>query len=410
MLTTVWAAYYLYAETHPTGGASTERTVATFSQSSVGGFAAALRPSYLYNNSTEVYGGNITLFTPITNWINASIAYSLDSDRVANISLGYTFTVTLSTPVWSKTLVTEVNATTPIQGAVTSIVVPYSVNVTAVVALATAIDSQVDYQGIGYTLSLDPVISGSIAVDGVAQAISAEPTLNFTFVGSLITPSGLQHGSTGSLTVPAPSGSSSGFSAAAPYLALAGSVGGLGSSVWVATRRTEEEELPPLGELVRPYEEAIVATARPPKGVTATSVAEFGDLVKIADTLGKPILRPGGPGGAGGTFYVVDGLIAYSYRYPGTAPLPPEPEPEPRPSAPAAQRVSPVTAELVRRLQKEALRLRNLSIDSVTAADARARVARAMELIRAGSEEAASLEIKRLAYVLTAAENRTRRR
>jgi hypothetical protein len=416
VLTTVWAAYYLYAETHPTGGGGTERTVATYTENSLGAFAAALRPSVLYNNSTEIYGGNVTLFTPITNWINASIDYALETNRVANVSLSDVFLVTLSTPVWSKTLFTGVNHTAPVTGALASLSLQYDVNVTAVVALAAAIDTQLDYQGGSYTLSLAPTISGTVDVAGVEQPIAAEPTLNFTFLGSLISPSGLQHTSSGSLVVSSPVPVSTGFSAAVPYLALVGAVGGLGSSVWVATRRDEGEPLLPLEELIRPYEEAVVETARPPKGVTATTVAKFGDLVKIADTLGKPILRPVGPDPSSGTFFVVDGLIAYSYQYPGTTPVSVEPEPVSKPAhptvsdAPASPAGSPVNAELVRRLQRETLRLRSLSLDSATAIDARARVRRAMELIRAGEDEAALLEIKRLAYILGAAENRARRR
>jgi hypothetical protein len=404
VLTTVWAAYYLYAETHPSGGGSSGTTVATFSESSVGGFAAAVRPSYLYNNSTEVYGGDLILFTPITNWINSSISYSLETNRTAAISLAETFAVTLSTPVWSKTLHTTLNSSMLPAATAATLAVRYAINVSSVVALAAAIDTQLGYQGNGYTLSLDPVISGSVEVAGIEQPVVLEPRLNFTFTGSLITPSGLAYASTGSLLAPAPPTNAGGLAAAVPYLALVGSVGGLGSSAWVATRRTEEERVPPLDEIIRPYEEAIAVIVGAPTEATATPVATFVDLVKIADTLGKPILRPSGPDAAHRTFFVLDGPLAYTYRYTddGGTPTPSENETD----SPSPPGWSPTTAVLVQRLQREVKRLHGLPLDAATAADARRRVSRALDLIRAGAEAEVAIEIEELSRLLTTASER----
>jgi hypothetical protein len=408
VLTTVWAVYYLYAETHPSGGGSSGTTVATYSESSVGGFAAAVRPSYLYNNSTEVYGGNVILFTPITNWINASITYSLESNRTAAISLAETFAVTLSTPVWSKTLFTTLNSSSLPAATAATLTLRYAINVSSVVALAAAIDAQLGYQGNAYTLSLDPAISGSVKVGANEQLLALEPRLNFTFTGSLITPTGLAYASTGSLFAPAVPMTAGGLSATVPYLALVGSVGGLGCSAWVATRRSEEERVPPLDEIIRPYEEAIAVVAGTPTEATATPVATFVDLVKIADTLGKPILRPTGPDAARRTFFVLDGLLAYTYRYPyngGTPAETPAPS-ENETDSPSARGWSPTTAALVQQLQQEVKRLHDLSLDAATAADARRRVSRALDLIRAGAEAEVAIEIEELSRLLTSASER----
>jgi hypothetical protein len=401
VLTTVWAAYYLYAETHPSTGGSSGTTVATYSESSVGEFAAAVRPSYLYNNSTEVYGGNLTLFTPITNWINASINYSIETDRSAAISLVETFAVTLSTPFWSKTLFKELNSSSSPATTVATLALQYAINVSSVVRLAEAINTQLDYYGSGYTLSLDPVISGTVQVAGIEQPLALAPQLNFTFAGSLITPSGLAYGSTGSLLAPSSSATSGGLAGAAPYLALVGSVGGLGGSAWVATRRTEEEAEPPFDEIIRPYEEAIAVVAGVPTEAPATPVETFADLVKIADTLGKPILRLATPDPARRTFFVLDGFIAYTYRYAGNgATSAPSENVSPSPPGPGS---SPVTAVLVQQLRQEVKLLQGLSLDEATAADARRRVSRALSLIRAGAEWEAAIEIEELSRVLTTA-------
>jgi hypothetical protein len=407
VLTTVWAAYYLYAETHPSTGGSSGTSVATYSESSVGEFVAAVRPSYLYNNSTEVYGGNVVLFTPITNWINASVSYSFDTNRTAAISLVETFAVTLSTPVWSKTLFTGLNSSSLPATTAATLAVRYAINVSSVVALATAIDTQLNYYGGGYTLSLDPVISGTVEVAGIEQSLASEPRMNFTFAGSLITPTGLAYASMGSLLAPGRPTTAGGLAAVVPSIALVGSVGGLCGSTWVATRRTEEEPMPPLDELVRPYEEAIAVIAGAPKEVTATPVATFADLVKIADTLGKPILRPAGPDPVRRTFFVLDGLLAYTYRYPGNSGT----------AAPSEDGIdslsgpdlSPVTSVLVRQLQQEIKRLQQLSLDAATAADGRRRVSRALDLIRAGAEAEAASEIEKLSRLLTTASERSGR-
>lgn len=407
VLTTVWAAYYLYAETHPSNAGSTGTTVATYSESSVGGFAAAVRPSYLYNNSTEVDGGDVILFEPITNWINTSITYSLETNRTAAVSLVDTFAVTLSTPAWSKTLFTSLNSSSWSATTAASLAFQYAINVSRVVALATAIDSQLDYYGSGYTLSLAPVISGTVEVAGVEESLALEPQLNFSFSGSLITPSGLAYTATGSLLAAATSTTAGGLAGVLPYLALVGSVGGLGGSAWVATRRTEEEQMVPLDEIIRPYEEAIAVITGAPKVTTVMPVATFPDLVKIADTLGKPILRPAGPDSARSTFFVLDGLLAYTYRYPGeggrSAPA------ENRDDSPSGPPGLPTTAMLVQQLQQEVARLHRLSLDQATAAVARQRVSRALYFIRSGAGEEATIEIEELSRLLATASEGSRR-
>lgn len=163
----------------------------------------------------------------------------------------------------------------------------------------------------------------------------------------------------------------------------------------------------PLDEIIRPYEEAIAVITGAPKVTTVTSVATFPDLVKIADTLGKPILRPAGPDSARSTFFVLDGLLAYTYRYPGeggrSAPA------ENRDDSPSGPLGLPTTAMLVEQLQQEVARLHRLSLDQATAAVARRRVSRALYFIRSGAGEEATIEIEELSRLLTAASEGSRR-
>jgi Family of unknown function (DUF5305) len=393
VLTTIWAAYSLFVETR-SPSSSTSIEVATYSQGSVNSFVAALAPSYLYNNSTEITGGNTTLFTPITNWINASLAYSFGTNRTATISLSEVIEVTLSTSIWSKVLFTTTNTTSLPTTTLATMAFQYDINVTSVVALAEAIDTQLGYFGSGYLLSITPEITGTVAVAGLQQAVAFEPQLNFTFSGSLIKPSGLAYASTGALYADGHVVDPDGAAEALLALGLAGSLAALGSCAWVVIRRADERPSPPLDEIIQPYEEAIAAVTEPPKGATTTAVATFGDLVKIADTLGKPILRPGSPDSARRTFFVVDGNVAYTYHHVVQDGTPPPPE-KVTVKSPGLRR-SPATSRLVQLLQQQVNRLRSLPLDEATNAKARQSVRRAMDLIYAGMNEEAADEIERL--------------
>jgi hypothetical protein len=284
----------------------------------------------------------VTLFTPITNWINVTIVSSVSANRSAAISFEEAFSVRLSTPVWSKLLFTWENDSSVPAGTLMALTTRYDVNVSSIVALASAIDNQLGYQSNSYTLTLDLFLSGSVGVPGEQQSMSFEPLVNFTFANSLITPSGLTYAFAGEMIAPSPASDSSGFVGTVPYWILAAALAGMAGSGWLASRREEPEALPPLRQLIEPYEEAIATTGTVPKTARSTEVPDFSDLVKIADTLGKPILRPTGGDPARPRLYVVDGETVYRYTYPippGAAtltgvPIPAEREGTKRPRSP----------------------------------------------------------------------------
>jgi len=396
VLSTAWAAYYLYSVVHPSNGGSGE-TLATYTEETTNGFVASLSPSYLYNNSTVVYGGNVTLFTPITNWINVSSIYVLTANRSVAYWLNGSFSVVLSTPVWSKTLFTSSNETARGSGPVATMMNSFDANVSRVVALATAINLQIGYTGTSFTLSLEPQISGSISAGTVTQPVADEPRMNFTFEGSLITPSGLGYQSSGEVVGPSSGGSSAGpMATSVPLAALVTSVGGLGGSLWYVSRRRGEKVVLPLEQMIAPYEEAIAET-QPVLGPSAPiRVDDFSDLVKIADTLGKPILRPtGGPVTGDSEFLVLDGDVAYSYRYPGgTSASPPPVAPSPEESA--RWTTPPTTASqrrLIRNLRQELYRLRDVPIDRRTANAIRTLTADIVDAVRSDDEGEAAVKV-----------------
>lgn len=398
LLTTVWAGYYLYEKTRPVA-APGPRTLAVFEENGANGFVAALRPSTLYNNSTEIAGGNITLFSPITTWINVSMYFSVLSNRSSSIALHEGFQVILESAVWSKVLFASTNLSSQPDGLFASLVTRYSINVSGVTGLAEEIDTQVGYPSTVFNLELVPSIAGEVTAGGHSEAFSATPLLNLSFEGPLIEPKGLSFTENESLLAPALP-SNRGMDAA-PYVAFVLSVGALGGSGWLVTRPRDRESVP-LDELIAPYEEAIAETAATPKGEVTVPVAEFPDLVKIADTLGKPILRPKGSDPDRAAFIVLDGSIAYAYWHPsgtpGTAAV--------GESIPLVPVLAASETARIRRLQGEADRLRGLTLDPRTDREARRRIRRAIDLIHAHDQHGADREIDDLSRLLDRAELR----
>ncbi len=409
LLTAVWAAFYLYSESHPAGGGPSTPILATFSQQTLGNFTASLSPSYLYDNVTQIEGGNVTLFTSITNWINATIVYSFTANRSVDVSLIDTFQVVLSTSVWSKTLFTTINTSSYAATTAFSLSFDYAANVSSVVALASAIDTQLGYTGASYSLALVPSVVGTVSVPGASASLDSVPALNFSFSGALISPAGLSHSASGSVIGAAPPSSSSLGNAVFPIAALAGSLGAFGGSTWVATRRPEEEPLPPLDELVRPYDEAIALVAEAPAGAVTTPVRTFPDLIKIADILGKPVLRPSRPDPARSTFYVIDGRFGYVYRYPGpTGETLPSPEGASLPEGELAP--EPEATQLAERLRNDLLRLEALRADDATSETVRHEARRAIQALSSGNSVAARTEIEQIELQLSKLRRRNRSR
>jgi hypothetical protein len=409
LLAAVWAAYGTYSEFHSSGTGSAP-ILATYDQESYASFVASLSPSYLYNNSTEIHGGNVTLFTPITHWINVTIIAALSTNRTAALSLREAFSVVLSTPAWSKLLFSTLNGTSVPAGTAATLETRYDVNVSEVVALVSLINGQLNYQTTTFTLSLDPLFYGSVQIPGQQQSLNFEPVLNFTFLGSLITPSGLTFSATGTMVGPVPN-DSAGLAGELAIAILIAALIGVGVSTWIATRREPELTLPPLDQLIEPYEEAVATTGTVPAGAAATDVADFTDLVKIADTLGKPILRPTESDPAKRALYVVDGTTVYRYVYPaseGEAPAPGSPA---LPVAVAQRRYRTPNAErLARQLGREIERFQSLSLDDHMALMAIRRARRAADLLEVGHEREAELEIIDLARFLSWAGEAPRRR
>ncbi len=325
-LTTAWAGYAVVQEAsaHPTGP-------------SVPGIAYGGSGSYYYNaslapntlfNTTNVSGTNVTLFVAITHWINVTFTSGVALSSHAAINLFDEFTVTVSTDAWSKTLLTTVQNTSSPSGLGAQMVDRYAINVSAIETLAHTIDSELNYSALSFTVSLQASVSGTVVASASEGTVALAPSLNLTFQGALIVPKGAPATVTGTVGGGAgdPSGGGVGALALGGLVASIAALGASGWLLWVDRRSATAGKLPALARLIEPYEEVIAQTTRvPADDARLVPVERWEDLVKVADTLGRPILRPTGAAGApeGLDFYVFDGTVSYRFHYPengGTAP------------------------------------------------------------------------------------------
>jgi hypothetical protein len=320
-LTTVWAAYNVANQAAAAQGGTNRGPPLAYVGSGTITSVASLAPNDLFN-STTVTGDNVTLFVSITHWINLTVLSSVAFSSPAPASLEDQFTVSLSTPEWSKTLEQPLQRNSSANTTGLAVVDRYDLNVSLLEQMERTIDAQLNYSSPSFTLGLTSAVTLTADWGGSEQPLVFSPRLNLTFQGGLIVPKAMpaavQGTFTGSGGIPDPRG---GNAMTAAYLELAASVGALAASVWVLwTGRgpSRAPPLPSLDRLIEPYEEVIARTVEAPDAAKFLPVERWEDLVKVADTLGRPILRPASSpsDSQGSAFYVFDGTVAYVYRYP----------------------------------------------------------------------------------------------
>lgn len=362
-LTTAWAGYNVVHVASASRTPGPPGPPLDYGGSGVYGYVASLLPNDLFN-STTVSGSNVTLFVSITKTINVTFLDTVSMSASAPATFADQFVVTLATPAWTKTLeeTDRHNSSTGTFGF--TFVDRYLLNVSTIESLVRTIDNELNYSAPSFTVSFAASVVGSVVWGTSAAPVVLSPILNLTFEGSLIVPKGSTATAAGSLTDPSSSTDPAGGNAMVVADAeLAASATALAISLWLLflEYRRPSTSLPPLEKLIEPYEEVIARTTRVPGGLMVLPVERWEDLVKVADTLGRPILRPVATPAdpVGSEFYVYDGSAAYVYRYPRsaeptrgksrTAAVRAAPEPSPGVSGPSGTATSPASLADARR-------------------------------------------------------------
>jgi hypothetical protein len=228
--------------------------------------------------------------------------------------------VTLSSRAWNKTLEdgTETAQRNDIESAVIS--KSFQLNVTQILALTKEIETELQYTSPSYLLQIKPITTGSLLLAGRNVPVRFEAPLNLTISAGVISTSGATYSRKGNIT--------SNFSTTdngvvrlrnVSYVSFAGSVGLLAVCVFYALRlgKPAHKEADDLEIKTRPYREVIAEVQNPQKGKRQVTMKTWEDLVRVSDTLGKPILKfdQEEAGIVHRVFCVLDGETSYHYEF-----------------------------------------------------------------------------------------------
>ena len=325
---TVFAAYYVYYESELPSVTTKTVPVLTYSTSADYSYTAYLTPNALYNTTT-ITNGEGTLFTNLTKSINVTFSYNVKADRTSDIGLTCSYSELLISSSWNKTLLSGSLHTQNSSVTETSLAKNYAINVTTILNLVSTIEKETGLTETTYTIMFVPSIVGTITSSGTTGNFLDAPAFNFTFsqsLGSLagiITPSTTASSSLRNLDSQTVNDFASTLMQDISFIALA--VSGAALVIAVLFYRKNQEPASRRDEnlferKIAQYQDIISSTSTAPKEEGSIFVSSLDDLIKIADTMGKPLLRYSSGtskdpsvSGASDQFYVLDGEICYVF-------------------------------------------------------------------------------------------------
>lgn len=344
VVATAVAGYFVYASIATTHAPSHSKPVFAYSDYGNYSWVATMVPNNLYNG-TVLTGGNTTLFTPITKTINVSFTFTLVASQPLSASLIASTQVVLNAQEWSKVLNSTTYVMEPGSGSRWTFQQTTLVNWTWIVMEKSQIGNQTGYSPQAWSLRVETRIVGDVGASGQTSSFFPTPTLTENVTGDEIQPLGLTSNATGAYVPASKGGSGLLLSPFESYLFLGAAA--IALAVAVALWQLQEEGISTARDIERvtgPYSEVIVRAQTVPRAEQVVRLSQWEDLVKIADTTGRPILRLESPAGRGPdrTFCVLDGAILYVFEFEGAgrsrrgspaAPSGPRPRGSPPPSA-----------------------------------------------------------------------------
>jgi len=314
----VFAAYtVVYSQNMPSQSQSTV-TVASYLASGSYVYAANLTPDALYH-TTVLGNGNSTLFVSITKSINVTFNGVVSSTGQASIVLTPSYRVTLSGGPWNKTL-DQSTGLPPISG-ISSVTVmkSFSLNVTQILTLANEIGNELHYASPTYLVQVVSMVNGTLDATGHTSSFGIAAPLDLTVSNGVIALNGTSFQQRGSISngVLVTNGDVPQLREFA-FVFLAGSLACTAvAGVFVARKGEPGTGAENLEKMITPYSEIIAKIQSLPAGGRQIVVDKWEDLVKVSDTLGKPILEfveRSKSGDAQHSFAVLDGDAVYVFQ------------------------------------------------------------------------------------------------
>jgi hypothetical protein len=295
-------------------------------------YAATILPNPLYNGTTLLPGQG-TIFLPIVRSLELSYDFSLELSEPSSVIARAGWTTSLDGGLWNRTL----NFSGLGPAVTTSSVSSFSIsqnttlNVSSVLGLIHSIANVTGYNPSSVILEFHPIVYLEMEPAGQSPlSVLYSPQFNMTIGSNAI--------------IPGPAAAASGGSRSSTFVAevngvtgqrelaiLAATVIGIGAIVaaFLTTRQAIVDHrrhvvARTLRQMTAPYQEAIAMTGTPPSNEKMVALGTWEGLVRVADMLGKPILRYEQRAADGEWryfFYVLDGETQYTYLLPRAARL-----------------------------------------------------------------------------------------
>lgn len=291
---------------------------------------ATLKPNTIYNNATTLELNEDSIFRRITDHIDINFTYSFEGDKQANFTVRYYVYEFIETGSWTKQFVelplqiVESNGTS-MSFFITDIPV---VNLTIIQNFVGKISDETGLYSSQYSLNITTAINitAETSVDTIYETFTPSMKIEFRSTsseGEIISITRLEHTKTDGIeetdTI-----YNEGVQQQRNWL-YAGSTAalfGLFLSVWFFIGTGPQEPPKPeklLEDAIAPYEEIIVEAVQESsekeqvlRTANTVSINTLEDLVKIADTLNKPIIHMHKPPETQ-IFYIIDGLTKYEF-------------------------------------------------------------------------------------------------
>jgi hypothetical protein len=322
--------FLAYATQLPTEEVTTN-TLCNYTQDGTYDYTAALGSNLIYNNKSTLGPGEGIIYISITQYIDITFTYTFESDLNANTTIRYTASEFVITPRWTRQtyaipLKTIVNTSNE---ASFQFSIP-PITIKSMDTLVGSINSEIGVSTGNYNITI--IANAALNAETAAGTINEQFTASLPLEiergateGDIVSIGNLQTTKTGEITQ-----TETTYydwvqnQQYASYITSATALIGLATCAffYIQTKPpvtpAPSEKL--IQELTEPYQDIIVEAAQEqtPQGQTTITTKTLEDLVKIADTLTKPIVhfqKPPTPENQEPTdiFYVLDNITRYEY-------------------------------------------------------------------------------------------------
>lgn len=303
LLSLVSLLFLYYAHTNPIEKTSVTSSY-TYGYEGIYDYTVALRPNTIYDNKTSLKPGEGTIYRRITDHIDVNFTYFFGGDLMANFTIKYITREYVQTSSWEKQIdefpeeIIESSGDT-LNFSLNNIptILPSSI---LLIVNKINVDTGISLSDYNLNITIEMHIEAKTSAGTVEEDFV--PSLKVDFKGTLdqgeiISITGLEYTKTGDITktekiyqpwVEQQRDICYGFSTVSFF--------GLAVSIWFYTKNRpskppEAEKL--IEEIIGPYEEIIVEAGQKQLSKPATTITmkTLEDLVKVADTIGKPILH-----------------------------------------------------------------------------------------------------------------------